>query len=165
MLYKTLFEQGVDFSTYIKQGNAKECLAVSNVANQLTNDTLPQSMQSRLANISTNIHLLIVGEMWCPDCQLNITAIEHMVLLQPKIKISIISKATAELHLMELMALSQVKIPLVAILNEHYQLVNSFVERPQTVTSSADFEGIKEDYFDGKYLLDTMNEILDKLSC
>ena len=164
MLYKTLFTQGLDFETYLKQGTEDETQAVNKVADQLSEAVLPETLVQQLSAIKKDVHLLIVGEMWCPDCQLNITAIKYMALLQPKIKLSIISKETAKQQLMELMELSQIKIPLVAMLNEQYQLVNSFIERPQTVISVEDFDRIKSDYFAGKYLLATISEISRKLA-
>lgn len=164
MLYKTLFRQGLVFENYLKQGTEDEIQGVKKIVDQLSETALPATLVQQLSTIKNDVHLLIVGEMWCPDCQLNITAIEHMALLQPKIKLAIISKETAEQQLMQRMGLNQIKIPLVAILNEQYQLLDSFIERPQTVVLVNDFDRIESDYFAGKYLLATINEILTKLA-
>lgn len=161
--FETLFQQGVNFTEYTQQGTDAERASVNKVSNILKSKLLSDSLLKRLSSVATPVHLLIVGEMWCPDCQLNITAMQQMSVLQPKIQLAIISKEMAELQLYKLINLSQIKIPLVAILNKNYQLIGSFTERPKSVTEVENFIKIKDDYLAGNYLENTIGDVLDSI--
>jgi hypothetical protein len=168
MVYQKLFLQGHCYLDYLAQGSKEEQQAVAGVTAKITQQIaeigLPPELQKKLANIKSSINLLMVGEMWCPDCQLNITAIEQLTLLQPKIKLAIIGKELAERYLLQALNIETIKIPLVVILNSHYQKVGTFVERPETVLNYQYFSEIKKAYFVGDYLIDTMAEIINKFT-
>jgi hypothetical protein len=160
MSHKALFNKGIDANTYLHQGSDEEIESVITHTNYL-GSRLPQSICERLSSIKKEVHILICAEMWCPDCQINVTAISYISELQPKIKISIISKVCAEEHLMETLPGNNIKIPLMLILDSEYLLNGLFVERPITVLLADSFEKVKDDYFAGEYLHDTIGEILD----
>lgn len=163
MIYQKLFSQGRNYTDYIAQGSEAEQQAVSKVTKKLVKVELPTELQKKLATINTDVKLLIVGEMWCPDCQLNIAAIEQLTLLQPKIQCVIISKEQAENNLLSALSLNSIKIPLVLILDRDYQNQAMFIERSDSVLKHENFSQIKASYFAGDYLLDTMVEIINKL--
>ncbi|WMR51496.1 thioredoxin family protein, partial [Pseudomonas aeruginosa] len=73
------------------------------------------------------------GEMWCPDCQINLAALDFAQRLQPNIELAIISKGRAEDDLRQRLALERIPIPLVLVLDEEFNLLGRFVERPQAV--------------------------------
>ena len=162
MIYKTLFEEGVQYNTYLKQGDENEVEAVCSVKTKI-NKLITHSTADKLTEIKSKVNLLVVGEMWCPDCQLNITAMNHMSEQQALIKLSIINKGQAEEHLLRVLELNEIKIPLVIILNANYQLTGLFVERPSSVKSTENFNQIEDAYFAGNYLDDTVCEIMEKI--
>lgn len=161
--YRELFLLGMDYPTYLAQGSAEETNSVIKIENLLS-DMLPKTILERLNRIEEDVHILVSSEVWCPDCQLNTTVLNHMSLLQPKIKYSIISKEFAEEHiLLQSLELQKIKIPLIMMLDSNFKLTGLFVERPKTLSSVKLFEQNKEAYFGGKHLNDTITEILEKL--
>mgnify|MGYP000659734718 CR=1 FL=1 len=159
--YKELFRLGSDFQTYVELGSDEDIKSVSDIRTQCVNE-LPRSTLEKLNEIEKDIHILVAGDVSCSDCRLNLTALHHMSLIQPKIKYSIISKECAEQHILKYLEFQQIKIPLMLILDSNFKLTQLFVERPLAVNSVGDFDEIKEAYLGGKYLTDTMNEILNK---
>lgn len=49
-------------------------------------------------------------------------------------------------------------------MDEGFNVIGVFEERPQEVKKADDFEEIKIDYYKGKYLLDTVNDYLNILN-
>jgi len=163
MRYKALFDQGIEFKTYLAQGNDEDVLAVSQAADSLVSQ-LTHSIVERLAKLENGTHILIAGETWCPDCQLNITAISAMAELQPKIKVSIISRDLAQENLLDKLDITEVKIPLVVVLDQYYELKGLFIEQPNLVKINQD-EALKVAYNKGELLAETIKEVLDIIHC
>lgn len=163
MLYQELFALGINYADYVSQGSDEEIQAVAKIEQQVLFNLTPL-LKQQIAELSVNAYLLVTGDMWCPDCQLNIAALNQITKLQPKIKMSIISKILAEEKMLSLIENNEIKIPTVAILNHDFQVKSFFIERPTVVASNDDFAGIKDSYFAGHYLNDTINEILEKLN-
>lgn len=159
MRYKALFDQGIEFQTYLAQGSEEEVLAVVKAADSLVSQ-LTSELAGKLANLEHETNILIAGETWCPDCQLNITAIRAMAELQPKIKVSIISRDFAQENLLDKLDITEVKIPLAVVLDQYYELKGLFIEQPKTVKSTHS-DALKTAYNKGDRLSDTVNEILD----
>lgn len=159
MRFKALFDQGIEFKTYVAQGSEEEIQAVGKTAESVGHQLTP-ALASAISSVSQGVNILIAGETWCPDCQLNITAVSAMAQLQPNINISIISRDFAENNLLGQLDISQVKIPLMVILDQYYQPKGLFVEQPNTVKTSDD-DALKAAYNEGKCLNDTIIEVLD----
>jgi hypothetical protein len=159
MRYKALFDQGIEFQTYLAQGSEEEVLAVVTAADSLVSQ-LTSELAGKLTQLEHDINILIAGETWCPDCQLNITAIRAMAELQPKIKVSIISRDFAQENLLDKLDITEVKIPLAVVLDQYYELKGLFIEQPKTVKLSQSDE-VKAAYNKGDRLSDTITEILD----
>lgn len=162
MTYKALFDQGIEFQTYLAQGNEEEVQAVVQAADSLVSQLTP-FLAGRLASVKQETNILIAGETWCPDCQLNITAISAMAELQPKIKIAIISRDFAQENLLDKLELSEVKIPLVVVLDQYYKPKGLFVEQPELIKLTKSDE-VKTAYNKGDRLGDTIAEILDLIN-
>lgn len=162
MNYSEVFHQGIDFKGYLNQGTNKEIQLVFIIFNQFKGH-VSQATLKRLSLIKSDLNILISGEMWCPDCQVNMTAIQCISQIQPKIKLSIISKELAEKQIMLPLGFNKVSIPFMLLMDSKFTLYDLFIERPKSVIEVKYFDDIKEDYLAGKYLNDTVCEILDKL--
>jgi hypothetical protein len=159
MAFKNFFEQGIDFKTYLAQGSEDEALAVLKAADALTGQ-FTQSLIMRIASLEQGANILIAGETWCPDCQLNITAISAMAELHPKIKISIVSRDFAQENLLDKLDITAVKIPLVVVLDQYYQPKGLFIEQPTKVKESQD-AALQSAYDNAELLTQTIEEVLD----
>lgn len=131
--YAELFDIGEDFAAFVGHGLATEQGAVARFRQKLESDGLPSALTERLQRIERRYRLLVAGEMWCPDCQISLAALDFAQRLQPNIELAIISKGRAEDDLRQRLALERIPIPLVLVLDEEFNLLGRFVERPQAV--------------------------------
>ncbi len=91
--YAELFDIGEDFAAFVGHGLATEQGAVARFRQKLESDGLPSALTERLQRIERRYRLLVAGEMWCPDCQINLAALDFAQRLQPNIELAIISRA------------------------------------------------------------------------
>ncbi|MGY4493909.1 thioredoxin family protein [Pseudomonas sp. TE3610] len=131
--YSQLFALGLPFDTFVATGLPAEIATVTQARQSFAGLD-----EQRLAAIKDDYYLLAAGEMWCPDCQLNLTALQALSLAQPRVHLGIISKSRAEHDLRERLGLEKVSIPLVVVLDSHFEQVGLFVERPRLVVEGDD---------------------------
>lgn len=157
--YQALFAIGESFEAFTQRGLPEEITAVAHVQERLNaGDAFDAITLQRLQSVSGRYHLLVAAEMWCPDCQLNVAAMHRLQTLQPRIDLSIITKGRAEDELRDRMGLERILIPVVAVLDEHFELIGRFIERPQAVIDGG--EAIKPAYRAGRYLQSTLSDLL-----
>ncbi|MFV3307812.1 thioredoxin family protein [Pseudomonas sp. NY15181] len=158
--YEELFSIGEGFDAFVAHGLPDEIAGVRTVQVKLAApEAISAATRQRMQAVSRHYHLLVAGEMWCPDCQINVTVMDFLQRTQPRIDLSVITKGRAEDDLRERLALERIPIPVVAVLDERFELVGRFVERPQVVIAGGD--GLKPDYRAGQYLEDTLTDLLD----
>ncbi|MDH4654793.1 thioredoxin family protein [Pseudomonas sp. JS3066] len=157
--YEELFSIGERFEAFVGHGLPAEVAAVQTVQDKLAEpDAIGVATRQRLQAVQGRYHLLVAGEMWCPDCQINVTVMDYLQRAQSSIDLAIITKGRAEDDLLERLELDRVPIPLVAVLDADFQLVGRFVERPQEVIAGG--EAMKPDYRAGQYLESTLRDLL-----
>ncbi|OLU22234.1 thioredoxin family protein [Pseudomonas sp. PA15(2017)] len=157
--YQDLIAIGERFEAFASRGLPAEIETVRTAQALLSRaDALSAETHQRAAAIQGRYHLLAAGEMWCPDCQLNLAAIDHLQHLQPQVGLAIISKARAEQALKTPLKLERISIPLVLVLDDEFELIGRFVEQPQAVVEGG--EAVKADYRAGRYLASTLTDLL-----
>ncbi|UCJ15555.1 thioredoxin family protein [Pseudomonas sp. MM211] len=157
--YQALFAIGEGFDAFVSHGMPAEIAAVQRAQEQLDGENaLSAETRQRLEAVEGRYYLLAAGEMWCPDCQLNLTAMDHLQRLQPRVALAIVSKGRAEHGLKERLNLERIPIPLVVVLDEGFEPIGRFVEQPQAVIDGG--EASKADYRAGRYLDSTMEDLL-----
>lgn len=157
--YEELFSIGEGFDAFVSHGLPTEIAAVQTVKRKLAEPgAISETSRQRLQALQGRYHLLVAGEMWCPDCQINVTVMDYLQRNQPAVDMTIITKGRAEDDLLTRLALDRVPIPLVAVLDADFQLVGRFVERPQEVIAGGD--AMKPDYRAGQYLDSTLRDLL-----
>ncbi|MDE3739004.1 thioredoxin family protein [Metapseudomonas resinovorans] len=157
--FEQLFAIGERFDAFVGRGLPAEIAAVQAVQRKLAEPgALSEATRQRLQAVQGRYHLLVAGEMWCPDCQINVTVMDFLHRLQPRVDLAVISKGRAEDDLQERLGLERIQIPLVAVLDERFTLVGRFIERPQDVIAGGD--AMKPDYRAGKYLESTALDLL-----
>lgn len=158
--FQELFTIGEGFDAFVAHGLPAEIAAVGTVRDKLRQ---PASMSAetlkRLGAVQGRYHLLVVGEMWCPDCQINVTVLDWMQRRQSLLQLAVISKGRAEDDLQERLGLDRIAIPVVLVLDADFHLVGRFIERPQAVI--AGWDAVKPDYRAGLYLEETARDFLD----
>ncbi|WAH55579.1 thioredoxin family protein [Pseudomonas silvicola] len=131
--YRELFEKGMGFAAFVATGLDAEQEGVVRAGQNLAAAGLSKVTRQRLATLVGDYYLLVAGEMWCPDCQVNLVALDALCAAQPRVRLAVISKARAEQQLRERLGLTKVSIPLVVVLDAGFEPVGLFVERPQVV--------------------------------
>lgn len=158
--YQELFNIGEDFESFVSRGLPAEITAVRQIQHTLAEPgAIAAASLQRLRAVQDRFHLLVAGEMWCPDCQINMTVIDYLRRTQANIDLAIITKGRAENELTQRLELQRIPVPLVVVLNDQFQMVGRFLERPQQVVLGGD--AVKADYRAGKYLESTLQDLLD----
>ena len=157
--YRELFSAGAKFDAFAKTGLAGEIAAVKQARTKLASEGyLSPELQERIKQIHGAWYLLTAAELWCPDCQRNVTAMQFISELQPNVSQAIISKSRAERTLLPALALDKVRIPFTVVLNANFEPVGTFVERPQKVVKGGEAE--LQAYREGTLLDETISDIL-----
>ncbi len=158
--FEELFSIGEGFDAFVAHGLPAEIAGVRKVQQQLAEPgTISTDTLRRVQAIEGRYRLLIAGEMWCPDCQINVTVMDYLQRLQPRVQLAVITKGRAEDDLRERMALERVLIPVVLVLDAEFQPVGRFIERPQEVVAGGD--ALKPAYRAGAYLESTLTDLLE----
>ncbi|MDH2435439.1 thioredoxin family protein [Pokkaliibacter sp. MBI-7] len=158
--FQQLFDIGQDFASFVRGGLASEQAAVDALVSKVGQPgTISAATLQRIDALTGRYHLLIAGEMWCPDCHVNITALQYLCKAQPRVSLSIITKGRAEDDLKKRLGLEKVSIPLVMVLNEQFEPLGLFIEQPRVVVEQWS-EQTKADYRQGHYMEATLNEVL-----
>lgn len=154
-----LFEVGTTFESSVGEGSKNER---SRIPKNFSRIDLSQSMIEEITNINCEINFLVSGEIWCPDYQLNTTVLKKFCDLNTNFNMSIITMARGKKFLSPILKIEKenFKGPTIVVMDKDFNILGFFEERPKTVKENT-FEDIKLDYYKGKYLLDTANEILD----
>ncbi|MFJ3050259.1 thioredoxin family protein [Pseudomonas nitroreducens] len=158
--YEELFAIGEGFDSFVAHGLPDEIAGVRKVQQQLAEPgSINAETLRRILAIEGRYRLLIAGEMWCPDCQINVTVMDHLQRLQPRVELAVITKGRAEDDLRERMALDRILIPVVVVLDSDFQPVGRFIERPLEVVAGGD--ALKPAYRAGEYLESTLTDLLE----
>lgn len=160
-LYQDIFATGRRFDTFVGDGLAHEQTAAKGFAekarqgNAFSTETL-----DRLAQLGDRYYLLVAAEIWCPDCQINLAVMDFMHELQPNIDLAIVSKGRAENNYRTALGLERISVPLVAILDNAYELIGTFVERPNVVVNDTSGQALIR-YKAGGHMEDTLKDLLE----
>ncbi|MFR0692894.1 thioredoxin family protein [Enterobacterales bacterium AE_CKDN230030158-1A_HGKHYDSX7] len=158
--YEELFSIGEGFDAFVAHGLPGEIAGVRKVQQQLAEPgTISADTLRRIQAVQGRYRLLIAGEMWCPDCQINVTVMDHLQRLQPRVELAVITKGRAEDDLRERMELDRILIPVVLVLDGDFQPVGRFIERPRDVVAGGD--ALKPAYRAGEYLESTLRDLLE----
>ena len=156
--YSELFPIGQGFDAFAAAGLPAERATVAQARQTLDTAGISEATLQRLASLKGTYHLLAAGEMWCPDCQLNLAALDYLCRVQPRVRLGIITKARAEQALRERLGLEKVSIPLVVVLSADFEQIGLFVERPQAVIDGG--EAVLAAYKAGQCLEATLTDVL-----
>lgn len=157
-VYSQLFETGQDFDAFVATGQASEISGATHARGALATHGIDEQVRQRLAAIQGNYYLLAAGEMWCPDCRLNLAALDYLCAVQPRVRLAVIPRARAEQALRERLGLERVSIPLVLVLDAEFKLLGLFIERPQAVIDGG--PPVLAAYKAGEFLAATLSDVL-----
>ncbi|MCH1960663.1 MULTISPECIES: thioredoxin family protein [Romboutsia] len=160
MTIKELFDVGVSFESAVGEGTKSER---ARIPKNYARINLPKEIESKIMNIDLELNFLISGEIWCPDFQINTTILKKFCDLNPNFNISVITMARGKKFLSPILNIDKenFKGPTIVVLDKNFNIIGYFEERPKAVKDVKNFDDIKLDYYKGKYILDSVNDLLD----
>ena len=78
MTYEELFNCGMNYETYVGTGTREERLRIPKNYSRIN---LTKKQLESIRGIEKKVKFLCVGEIWCPDCQINLTVISGQRLI------------------------------------------------------------------------------------
>jgi hypothetical protein len=153
---------GIDFgfADFVKSGTPEEIEEVTAIQGRIDGGgPISPGTVRRLKALPGHFHLVVAAEMWCPDCRVNVTAMDFLSRQQPNIRLSLVTQARAEREMRAALDLTHIPVPTAAILDEHYTLIGRFLERPSFVVESG-LETLGQGYRNGNYTDSTVTDIL-----
>ncbi|SDL27762.1 thioredoxin family protein [Natronincola ferrireducens] len=159
-----LFELGVSFQEFLNKDqdiNREKTLEI------YENIFLTEEMVHKIQKIDTPIYVLAFAEIWCPDCMINVPALQKMKDINPKIEVAILPREGYEAYMSGYKVGGKVKIPTFVILDSQYEEKGVFIETPKIVKdivakgNQVEIIVAKRKYRKGEYIKDTIEEILN----
>ncbi|UUV17525.1 thioredoxin family protein [Fusobacteria bacterium ZRK30] len=157
MTFKELFEVGQTFENYIEVATQSERDRIPKNHSRIE---LPMDLIEEIKEVKEEIYILASGEMWCPDCQLNITVAKKLTEINDNIKLSIISMGRGRTYLMPLLNLEEFKIPTMVILDKNFNQLGLFLERPKNTKKLEENAENELFYLKGNFLTDAARELI-----
>lgn len=158
MNLKEMYEVGWNFDTFVGTGAKSER---ERIPKNYSRIALGEELISEIISVEKKIKFLVSAEIWCFDAQLNTTVIKKLCDMNQNFDMRVITKGRGEKYLKPLLEIDTFKIPTVVIMDEEYNILGTFIERPASVKAVENFEDIKMEYLKGAYLADTAEDILD----
>jgi hypothetical protein len=133
--------------------------------------SLTENKRNKFKSVSIEIetfdspvkHVLAFAEGWCPDCQHNLPILKA-ITERFGIELKIVPKENNEYFMEDFIEDGQARIPTFVFMDDNFNIVGSWVERPKTVKQLWKGEtDIKERYLNGEFDSEIINEIVNIL--
>lgn len=156
MTLKELYEVGCTFESSVGEGTKSERARIPKNSSRII---LGDELTEKIINFEKEIKFLVAGEIWCPDYQLNGSVLKRFMDLNCNFDMSVITMARGKKYLEPILNIENAKYPLIVVLDKDFNILGDFQERPKVVKNVECFDDIKLDYYKGKYLIDSANDI------
>ena len=156
MTLKELYEVGCTFESSVGEGTKSERARIPKNSSRII---LGDELTEKIINFEKEIKFLVAGEIWCPDYQLNGSVLKRFMDLNSNFDMSVITMARGKKYLEPILNIENAKYPLIVVLDKDFNILGNFQERPEIVRNVECFDDIKLDYYKGKYLIDSANDI------
>ncbi len=166
-MLKQLFDQGHDFEKFKCEDDGQHVDKVETFLN-LSSEAVTDVLKTKILAVES-ANIVVFAEVWCPDCMINVAALEVIHQLNSNIKYSIVTRSGHEEELKSITPDHSAKIPTFVSVDDKWAKKGLFLEKPKVVrdVESGDDQVqrivVKRDYRNGKYLLSAMEEIIELL--
>lgn len=164
MALKELFNKGITFKEFLCNNEDEEnSQKARKVYDSIEFD---EDIINSIKTIDRKIHILVLAEIWCPDCIINVPVLGKMADINSNLHISIIKREGNQELLQKYREEGKVKIPTFIFLDEDFTEIGYFIERPSIVknvyktSNQVEIILITKKYRNGEYLAETAREIL-----
>ena len=165
-MLKTLFEQGMTFGDFINLGNGihkDDMISLSSI------DELSEELKGEILKIKSIIKILVFGDITCPDCVINISALGKLHAINNKFEFMIVGKEGNEDTMKIYGDKDKSYIPLFVIMDQDYNILGNFIERPTFIKNLKDEDDqvkrilTMRNYRKGQYINETIKDIIEKI--
>ena len=164
MSLKELFKSGISFTEMLDKSDEPYRNKCEEISNKIK---LDEGILNRIKSITKKINILAFAEMWCPDCQINLPAINAINKNNNIIEFKIVPREGNEEFMEKYKIDGKVKIPTFIVMDEDFNEIGSFIEIPNIVRdvvnrgNQVEIIVTKREYRNGKYITNTIEEILN----
>lgn len=161
---RELFNKGISYEKLLKESDEDNKNKINEVFNSID---FEEKNLNRIKSIDKEINVLMVAELWCPDCIMNVPAVKKMQEINSNIRISIVDIEENRHFFSKYAVEEKVKIPTFVFYNEDFKEIGSFIEKPSIVkdvyskNDQVQVVVTTRNYRKGKFLEETLTEILD----
>ncbi|QZY54701.1 thioredoxin family protein [Crassaminicella profunda] len=164
MSIQALFKKGISFMEFV---NKDKDTYKERTLEVYKNIAIDESLENDILGIKEIVNILVFAEIWCPDCMINVPALQKMIEINPNFAISIVSREGNEVFMDNYKVNGKTKIPTFLIMDKNFKPLGAFIEQPQILK---DIEGkgkqveiivAKRKYKKGEYIVETIKEILN----
>lgn len=164
MIFRELFKSGTSFEGFLNKDKDIDRQKTLEIYNNIS---LEEDLIQKIKEIDEPIFILVFAEIWCPDCMINVPALQKIKDINSNIEISILPREGNESYIEAYKIGGKAKIPTFIILDANYKEKGAFIENPKTVKDIVDkgneveITVAKRKYKKGEYITDTILEVLD----
>ncbi len=166
MKIEELFNSGIAFKDFIDEGDSSSKEKTIKIYDDIQFD---EELIHRIKSIDEKIKALVLAEIWCPDCMVNVPVLQKIRDINDNFSFSIIKREGNEEYFKKYSVEDKVKIPTFIFLNNSFKEIGYFVERPSIVKNIYDNNNQAEvivatrKYRNGEYIGETAEDILNIL--
>lgn len=166
MELKKLFKEGYNFEQEFNQSDISHREKAEEYRNNME---ISQNTIDKVKSIDKEINILGFSELWCPDCQINLTVMDYITTLNPNITLRLQSREGNEEVIKAHSDDGRVKIPTFIYLDSNFNKIGEFIELPSNVKAIEALDNqvekikTKKEYRKGKYMEQTVLDFLNSL--
>jgi hypothetical protein len=166
MNWRKHYDRAQELKEFLNRGGEKERNTITNIINE---SKVERETINRIKEIDYAVKILVFAEMWCPDCIVNIPALEIMKRQNSNIDYRILTRDDNIELLKGYEVEGRPRIPTFLIFNSDFNLIGTFIEKPafikevETHGDQVNIIKVKKAYRNGEYVEETINEVLGKL--
>lgn len=164
MELKKLFDNGITFKEFLyTDGDKENSEKARKVYDSIEFD---EDIVNSIKNIDRRINIIVLAEIWCPDCIINVPVLGKMADINSNLHISIIKREGNEEVLQKYKEEGKVKIPTFIFFDENFNEIGYFIERPSIVkdvyktSNQVEIILTTKKYRNGEYVTETAKDIL-----
>ncbi|QEK11111.1 thioredoxin family protein [Crassaminicella thermophila] len=164
MNIQALFKKGLSFMDFVNKDKDTYKEKTLEVYNNIVVD---EALEKEIKKVNQLTNVLVFAEIWCPDCMINVPALQKIADINPNFIISIVSREGNEIFMDNYKVNGKPKIPTFVIMDKDFYTLGAFIEQPQ-VLKEIEAKGkqveiivAKRKYRKGEYAIETIKEVLN----
>jgi alkyl hydroperoxide reductase subunit AhpF len=166
MSVQGLFKKGISFMEFVNKDKDTYKERTLEIYNDIE---LDEALQQEIKKVHELVNILVVAEIWCPDCMINVPALQKMTEINPNFVISIVAREGNEAFMDNYKMNGKIKVPTFVIMDKDFKTLGAFIEQPQILKDieekgkQVEIIVAKRKYKKGEYIVETIKEILNMI--